>query len=238
MIVPRTAAHFPRRGAGPVSRTAGPGRAAPPTQLRAALDPLIKADDPANAELLCIQAAPLLSLEARAEAAQRVAWAYYADGRDADARRVADTWRVGASGDWAAQAAWISGLASWRLRAIAKRRRAHFARSPRSPASASSTPALIIGPRARSRRAGGRRSVAPLLKAAARSNESFYGLLARETLGMDTRLPRNRTVSTRRSKACPTSAGRSSWSRSASARWPRKCFATRRGSAGRPITMA
>jgi soluble lytic murein transglycosylase-like protein len=31
--------------------------------------------------------------------------------------------------------------------------------------------------------------VAPLLRAAARSNESFYGLIARETLGMDTRMP-------------------------------------------------
>ncbi|MEO6581564.1 MAG: lytic transglycosylase domain-containing protein, partial [Sphingomicrobium sp.] len=82
--------------------------------LRTALDPLVKADDPANAELMLVQSAPLLSFEARAEAAQRVAWAYYSDGRDADARRVADTWRVGATGEWATQAAWISGLASWR----------------------------------------------------------------------------------------------------------------------------
>ncbi len=32
-----------------------------------------------------------------------------------DARRVADTWRQGATGEWASQAAWVSGLASWRL---------------------------------------------------------------------------------------------------------------------------
>ena len=32
-----------------------------------------------------------------------------------DARRVSDTWRQGAVGEWASQAAWISGLASWRL---------------------------------------------------------------------------------------------------------------------------
>jgi soluble lytic murein transglycosylase-like protein len=35
------------------------------------------------------------------------------------------------------------------------------------------------------------KEVAPLLKVAARSQESFYGLLARETLGLDKRLPRS-----------------------------------------------
>ena len=79
-------------------------------QLRAALDPLIKADAPADAEVLLLQNAPSLSLEARAEAAQRVAWAYYVDGRDADARRIADAWRVGQPAN-GRPAAWISGLA-------------------------------------------------------------------------------------------------------------------------------
>ncbi len=84
-------------------------------QLRSQLDPLIKADDAINAELLLMQTAPYISYEARAEAGQRVAWSYYALGRDADARRVADTYRAGATGDWASQSAWVSGLASWRL---------------------------------------------------------------------------------------------------------------------------
>jgi soluble lytic murein transglycosylase len=74
-------------------------------QLRSQLDPLIKADDAINAELLLMQTAPYLSYEARAEAGQRVAWSYYAIGRDADARRVADTYRAGAVGDWASQSA-------------------------------------------------------------------------------------------------------------------------------------
>ena len=84
-------------------------------QLRSQLDPLIKADDAINAELLLMQSAPYLSYEARAEAGQRIAWAYFAMARDADARRVADAYRQGASGDWANQSAWVSGLASWRL---------------------------------------------------------------------------------------------------------------------------
>jgi soluble lytic murein transglycosylase len=62
-------------------------------QLRTQLDPLIKADDATNAELLLMQSAPYISYEARAEAGQRVAWSYFAIGRDADARRVADSYR-------------------------------------------------------------------------------------------------------------------------------------------------
>ena len=157
-------------------------------ELRAALDPLIKADDAAGAELLLTQGAPLLSFEARAEAGQRVAWAYYVLGQDADARRVADAWRVGASGDWATQAAWISGLASWRLNDCEAASRAF-----REVAGLSRERELGAGAyywAARSEQACRRPgSVAPLLRAAAQSNESFYGLLARATLGLNTRLP-------------------------------------------------
>lgn len=159
-------------------------------QLRAQLDPLIKADDAINAELLLMQSAPYISYEARAEAGQRVAWAYYARARDADARRVADTYQQAAAGEWASQAAWVSGLASWRL----------------NDCNAASVAFREVGSRAQQRElsAAGyywaaraeqmcRRpsAVAPLLKAAANSPESFYGLLARETLGIDKRLPRD-----------------------------------------------
>ena len=159
-------------------------------QLRSQLDPLIKADDAINAELLLMQTAPYISYEARAEAGQRVAWSYYAMGRDADARRVADTYRAGAAGEWASQSAWVSGLASWRL----------------NDCNAASASFREVGSRAVQRElgAGGyfwaaraeqacRRpqAVEGLLKAAATSPESFYGLLARETLGTDKRLPRD-----------------------------------------------
>jgi soluble lytic murein transglycosylase len=157
-------------------------------ELRIALDPLIKADDDAGAEVLLLQSAPLLSPEARAEAGQRVAWAYYVMGRDADARRVADAWRAGASGDWATQAAWISGLASWRQNDCEGASRAFREVAAISRERELGAGAYYWAARAEQacRRPG---SVAPLLKAAARSNESFYGLLAREALGMETRLP-------------------------------------------------
>ncbi|MCY7339086.1 MAG: lytic transglycosylase domain-containing protein, partial [Sphingomonas bacterium] len=83
--------------------------------LRAALQPLVEIDDAPGAEALLTASAPMLSAEARAEAAQRVAWIYYVLGRDTDTRRVADLGRIGASGEWAAQAAWVSGLAAWRM---------------------------------------------------------------------------------------------------------------------------
>lgn len=185
---------FQRRGLTWLGSAPGRYRARPiqgeaaADQLRAALDPLLKADAPADAELLLLQGAPSLSFEARAEAAQRVAWAYYVAGRDADARRVADSWRVGATGEWAAQAAWASGLASWRLNDCDAASRAF--RDVAATARERELGAAGFYWAARAEQACRRpRSVAPLLRAAARSNESFYGLIARETLGMDTRLP-------------------------------------------------
>ena len=159
-------------------------------QLRAALDPRVKADDAAGAEAQLLLYGPQLSYEARAEAGQRVAFAYYVLGLDMDARRVADTWRQGATGEWASQAAWVSGLASWRLG------------DWNAASSAFQQVAQLAQQRelraggyywaARAEQAAGRPgSVEGLLKAAAtsaESTESFYGLIARETLGMPTNL--------------------------------------------------
>jgi soluble lytic murein transglycosylase len=159
-------------------------------QLRGLIDPLVKADDAAGAEAQLNLYAPQLSVEARAEAATRVAFIYYVLGQDADARRVADTWRVGATGEWASQAAWVSALASWRL-------------GDWNPASTAFQQVAQLAQQ-RELRAGGYYwaaraeqaaarpgSVERLLKAAANTDEateSFYGLVARETLGLPTRL--------------------------------------------------
>ena len=158
-------------------------------ELRLALEPFVKVDDGPGAEALYLQASPALSYEARAEAANRVAWIYFVSGRDADARRVADGGRYGAVGEWAAQSAWISGLASWRMNdcnaAYASFNEA--ARLGRAPEFNAATFYWAARAAQACRRP---KEVAPLLRAAARSQESFYGLMARETLGMDKRLPR------------------------------------------------
>jgi len=159
-------------------------------QLRAILDPLIKADDATGAEAQLVTYGPQLSYEARAEARQRVAFAYYVIGLDLDAKRVADTWRQGATGEWASQAAWVSGLASWRLgdwnaASAAFQQVAQLAQQRELRAGGYYWAA-------RAEQAAGRpRSVEGFLRSAAKSDgsaESFYGLLARETLGMPTKL--------------------------------------------------
>lgn len=159
-------------------------------QLRLTLEPMVKVDDGTGAEAAYLAAMPYLSVEARAEAAHRVAWMYFIGGRDADARRVADQGRVGASGDWAAQAAWISGLSSWRMgdwnaAFYSLRQAARLAREPEFYAAAHYWSARAAQASRRPQ------EVDPLLRAAARSQESFYGLLAREALGMDKRLPKS-----------------------------------------------
>ena len=178
-------------GSAPIRYRAKPVQGEPyADQLRAALDPLIKNNDSAGAEAQLLLYAPQLSVEARAEAAQRVAFAHYVNGYDLDARRVADTWQQGATGEWASQAAWISGLASWRI-------------SDWNAASQSFQQVAALAPQrelkaagyywaSRAEQAAGRpSSVERLLRAAAttaESTESFYGLLARETLGLSTKL--------------------------------------------------
>jgi soluble lytic murein transglycosylase len=157
--------------------------------LRLALEPFVKVDDGPGAEALYLQAVPTLSYEARAEAANRVAWIYFVSGRDADARRVADEGRYGATGEWAAQSAWISGLASWRVNDCTAayagfNDAARLGRAPEFNAAAFYWAARAAQACRRPK------EVAPLLRAAARSQESFYGLLAREALGMDKRLPK------------------------------------------------
>ena len=157
-------------------------------QLRALIDPLVKADDAQGAEAQLLIYAPQLSYEARAEVGTRIAFIYYVLGLDMDARRVADTWRPGALGDWAPQAAWVSGLASWRLGDCNSASRA-FQEVART-AQQRELRAGGLYWTARAEQACRRpQSVEPLLRQAAASAESFYGLIARETLGMDTRLP-------------------------------------------------
>jgi len=178
-------------GSAPIRYKAKPVQGEPyADQLRSLLDPLVKADDPAGGEAQLLSFAPQLSYEARAEAAQRVAFAYYVNGLDLDARRVADTWRQGATGEWASQAAWVSGLASWRLgdwnaASTSFQQVARLAQQRELRAAGYFWAA-------RAEQAAGRpRSVEGLLRNAANtaeSTESFYGLLARDSLGLSTRL--------------------------------------------------
>lgn len=144
----------------------------------------IKNDDPAGAETLLASGEAGLTPEGLTEVRQRVAWAYYIESDDADARRMAArALESGSGGDWAVQAYWTTGLAAWRQNDC------------RSSAPAFGRVAALAG-NADMRAAGAYwaaraymvcgqpEQVETLLKAAARADESFYGLLARESLGL------------------------------------------------------
>ncbi|GAA4038897.1 hypothetical protein GCM10022281_19670 [Sphingomonas rosea] len=184
----------PRRAAlVPIGATPRRGRTSPVVgdavadQLRVALEPLVKVDDAAGAEALLNAQSALLTPEARAELGQRVAWIYYVRGDDMNARRVADFARQGTSGPWGVQAEWVDGLASWRQNDCEGAARAFREVGQRSGEASLSAAGYYWSARAEMacRRPA---AVQALLKAAARSQETFYGLLARKTLAMDTTL--------------------------------------------------
>nr|WP_314444751.1 lytic transglycosylase domain-containing protein [uncultured Sphingomonas sp.] len=91
------------------------------------------------------------------------------------------------TGPWAQQAEWVSGLASWRMNDCNGASRAF-----REVGDRSSEPSLAAAGHywaARAEMACRRpAAVQPLLRAAARNPETFYGLLARRALGQETRL--------------------------------------------------
>ena len=150
-------------------------------KLATQVQPLFKANDPATAEPLIEMAAAQLTPEAQSEWRARLAWAYFQMGDDASARRVADIAKEGA-GDWAAQAAWVSGLAAWRQADYAAAEGAFDRVASRGIDSETIAAGYFWA--ARSATAGGKpNEVSYRLRSAARYGETFYGLLATAALG-------------------------------------------------------
>jgi soluble lytic murein transglycosylase-like protein len=150
-------------------------------KLSTQVQPLLKANDPATAEPLVELAIDQLTPEAQSEWRTRVGWAYFQIGDDSAARRLADVAREGA-GEWAVQAAWVSGLAAWRQGDYAAAAAAFDTVSQRG--GDSETVAAGYFWAARSATAGGRSDQVQLrLWNAARYAETFYGMLASAALG-------------------------------------------------------
>jgi len=150
--------------------------------LAAKVQPLLKADDATSAEPLVEAAADSISPEALTEWRQKVAWTYFLNGDDASARRVATMAQAGA-GDWAVDAAWVNGLASWRAGDVAEAGDA-FDRVA-SNASDDETRAAGWFWAARSLTAAGDIAAATTrLEAASRLGLTFYGMLAGAALGI------------------------------------------------------
>jgi soluble lytic murein transglycosylase-like protein len=179
--VPLPAQHALVRMAGPSKRAATrpTGNCA---ALAAKVQPLLKAGDAASAEPIVEAAAESVAPEALTEWREKVAWAYFQNGDDAGARRVAALAQVGA-GDWAVDAAWVNGLASWRAGDFATATQA-FDRVA-SNAGDDETKAAGLFWAARSDAAAGDAAGAdPRLQAASRLSETFYGMIANAALGL------------------------------------------------------
>ncbi|RJF85520.1 lytic transglycosylase domain-containing protein [Sphingomonas cavernae] len=145
--------------------------------------PLIKDNNPATAEALLAEVEGQLSPQALTEWQQRIAWSYYIIGNDQAARQLAAKAQRGA-GEWAAHADWVVGLASWRAQDFQAAAAAFQAVASRGPDSEFRAAGQFWAARAYMAN-GEPEKVQPLLRSAARNDETFYGLLAAQALGAD-----------------------------------------------------
>ena len=151
-------------------------------QLAVEMQPLIKDDRGAEAEALVESKAGVLTPEALVEWRQRVAWIHYVGGNDTAARRIASLAQAG-SGDWAAQADWVSGLAAWRSKDFAGAGAA-FANVARRASDTDMRAAGLYWASRADMAAGRPDLVQTRLQGAAQFGETFYGQLARQALGI------------------------------------------------------
>lgn len=154
-----------------------------PDDIRDGILEHIRNDDPDGARLLLDGIDAMLSDEARAEWRQRVAWSYYIENNDPAALAMAQTVSQG-SGAWVAEGEWVTGLAAWRSGDCTTA--AHgFARAAELASNVElKTAGHFWAARSLTRcRAPG--EATEHLRAAARFDETFYGMLALEQLGQD-----------------------------------------------------
>ncbi len=139
-------------------------------------------DDPDGAREALGGVDAQLSPEARAEWRQRVAWSYYIENRDSDALALSLTIGDGA-GPWVAEGHWVTGLAAWRLNDCTT---SLFGFE--NAAQRSTNPELSAAAHYWANRAAVRcrmpEKASAHLRDAARSDETLYGMLAAEQLGM------------------------------------------------------
>lgn len=156
-----------------------------PALVASGIQEQIKADNPAGAKLLLDGIDANLSLPARAEWRAKIAWSFYIENDDPSAYALAQTVTEG-YGPWVAEGWWTAGLAAWRMDDCQAARDA-FARTAAAADNAElKAAAWYWQSRAMVRCRQPEQAAAPLKLAAAR-DETFYGMLAAEQLGL--RLP-------------------------------------------------
>ncbi|MBV8970797.1 MAG: lytic transglycosylase domain-containing protein [Sphingomonadaceae bacterium] len=148
----------------------------------ARLKPLLAADRNAEAEAVLTGAAAQMSPDVASEYYERIAWSYYGAGDDFAAERMGKAAATGSS-SWSGLGGWVAGLAAYRRGDCAAaadsfdKVAARFGGEDYAPAAnfwaaraylACGKPALV----------------ASRLQSAAAHPDSFYGMLARRTLGL------------------------------------------------------
>lgn len=154
-----------------------------PAATASAILDSIKGDNPTEAQRLLSEADWQLSSDARAEWRQRVAWSHYIENNDAAALELARTVAEG-SGEWVSEGAWVEGLAAWRLGYCSLAEEA-FARTA---ARASNVELAAAGHYWAHRAAIRCREPGQAqlhLSAAAQMDETLYGMLAADQLGIE-----------------------------------------------------
>ena len=153
-----------------------------PSAVANAINGKIKADDPASAQALLDGIDTQLSANARAEWRSKVAWSFYIENQDAAAYALAQTAQDGA-GPWVPEGWWIAGLAAWRLNDCAGAGDA-FAKTAQLSDNAELTAAGYYWQSRALVRCRLPDKAAEPLRRAARMDETLYGMLAAEQLGM------------------------------------------------------
>lgn len=155
--------------------------------LAVKMQPFIKDDRGEEAEALLSTVAALLTPEALTEWQQKVAWIYFISGNDASARRMAELAAKG-YGDWVPQGEWVRGLTAWRQKDCVTAETAFENVGARASDIELRSAALYWASRA-DMMCGQPQKIEARLKSAAQYNETFYGQLSREMLGMHDKKP-------------------------------------------------
>lgn len=150
--------------------------------VAAAILPLIKNDRPAEADVYLTANESTLSIDCLTEMRQRIAWSYYLTGDDNNARALAAK-AHGGSGEWAAQADWVAGLAAWRQRDYAAAASEFLSTAKRASNQEMVAAGYFWAARA-AINADAPHAVTQYLRLAATHNETFYGLMAQSALGI------------------------------------------------------
>jgi soluble lytic murein transglycosylase len=153
-----------------------------PGVVAGSINARIKADDPAGAKALLDGIDTQLSGSARAEWRAKIAWSFYIENDDASAYALAQTANDG-QGPWVAEGWWTAGLAAWRLDDCQGAADAFARTAQLSENSELTAAAHYWTSRALVRCRQPEKAAAPL-RLAAQRDETLYGMLAIEQLGM------------------------------------------------------